>query len=76
MSHLRRDELDMVNQSLGHLDLPIYLALITFLWGPLKNFVHAAPFDSEEDLVARISKTAARMHEIPGIFKCVHQLLH
>ncbi|GFU64750.1 hypothetical protein TNCV_4476171 [Trichonephila clavipes] len=46
-----------------------------FLWGHLKNLVPATTFDSDEDLVARISESAAYVTEIPGIFERVHQAL-
>ncbi|GFS62516.1 uncharacterized protein TNCV_1262951 [Trichonephila clavipes] len=47
-----------------------------FLWGHLKNLVYATPFDSDENLVARISEATARVREIPGIFDRVRQSLH
>ena len=47
-----------------------------FLWGHLKNLVYATPFDSDKELVARISEAAARVREIPSIFERVRQSLH
>ncbi|GFY30388.1 uncharacterized protein TNCV_4066381 [Trichonephila clavipes] len=47
-----------------------------FLWGFLKNVVSATPFDLDEDSVARISETDARVRETPGIFERVRQSLH
>ncbi|GFY35768.1 uncharacterized protein TNCV_4841451 [Trichonephila clavipes] len=47
-----------------------------FSWGHLINIVYVILVDSDEDLVARISETAAREREIPGIFERVRQSLH
>ncbi|GBN55037.1 hypothetical protein AVEN_138553-1 [Araneus ventricosus] len=58
---------------------PDLSSLDYFLWGHLKNLVSTTPVDSDEDLVARISVTAAPVacvREIPGIFECVRQSLH
>ncbi|GBM09277.1 hypothetical protein AVEN_116629-1 [Araneus ventricosus] len=76
MPLLERDGLGVVDQSLGHPDLPIYRVSITFLWGHLKSLVYAPPVDSDEDLFARISVAAARVRELPGIFESVRQSLH
>ncbi|GBN20588.1 hypothetical protein AVEN_131532-1 [Araneus ventricosus] len=46
---------------------------LDYFWGRLKSLVHATPFDSDEDLVARISVGAIRVREIPGIFENVRQ---
>ncbi|GBM78692.1 hypothetical protein AVEN_244363-1 [Araneus ventricosus] len=71
-----RDGLGVMDQSLGHPDLPIYRDSITFLWGHLKSHVYATPVDSDDDLVARMSVAAARVREISGIFESVRQSLH
>ncbi|GFU38724.1 uncharacterized protein TNCV_970551 [Trichonephila clavipes] len=55
---------------------PDLSSLDYFLWGHLKNLIYATPLDSDEDLVARISKATARECKILGIFECVRQLLH
>ncbi|GFU33949.1 hypothetical protein TNCV_656171 [Trichonephila clavipes] len=62
-----------MDQSICHPAVPIYKASTTFLWGHLKNLVHATSLDSEEDCVARISEAAARMRETHGNFERVRQ---
>ncbi|GFU61519.1 transposable element Tcb1 transposase [Trichonephila clavipes] len=47
------------------LQSPDISSLDYFLWGHLKNLVYATPLDANEDLIARISETAARVSEIP-----------
>lgn len=44
-----------------------------YLWGTMKSQVYDTPVTSDMDLVARISITAARILEMPGIFENVRQ---
>ncbi|GFT41104.1 uncharacterized protein TNCV_5033991 [Trichonephila clavipes] len=55
---------------------PVLWSFDYFLWGHLKNIVYAIPFDSDEDIIARISEATARVREIPDIHECVRRLLH
>ncbi|GFW85381.1 uncharacterized protein TNCV_144261 [Trichonephila clavipes] len=72
--HIRRDGFGIVDQSLGHPDLPIIEPRLLFM-GHLKNLVYATSLESDEDLVARIFEAAARVREIPGIFERIRQSL-
>ncbi|GFV07554.1 transposable element Tc3 transposase [Trichonephila clavipes] len=60
---------DVMDQFLEHPDLPIYRTTITFHGTSDKYCFSVILLDSDEDLVARISETAAREREIPGIFE-------
>ncbi|GFV91093.1 uncharacterized protein TNCV_1249751 [Trichonephila clavipes] len=75
MLRLGRYGLGLVDQSLGHLDPPIYRASIAFLWGHLKILAYVTSLDSDEVLVARISKAATRVSEVTDIFERVCQSL-
>jgi hypothetical protein len=47
-----------------------------FLWGHIKALIYTLPFDSEEDLTARIVEAAATIRQQLGIFVCTrHSLL-
>jgi hypothetical protein len=40
-----------------------------------KALIYTSPFDSEEDLIARIVEAAATIRQQPGIFECTSQTL-
>jgi len=46
-----------------------------FLWDHIKPLNYTSPFDSEEDLIARIVEAAATIRQYSGIFEGTRQIL-